>query len=56
MFLKRIGFEMRREGAKALSEDFLELQDELAEIMFLVLRKLLKYRLGSMLQHTWNLP
>ncbi|CAE7247557.1 unnamed protein product [Symbiodinium sp. CCMP2592] len=54
--LKRIGFDMQRDSARTLSEDFLALQDELAEIMFLVLRKLLKYRLGSMLQHTWSLP
>ena len=56
--LSRMGFEMSRsQRAKSeLSEDKLQSEDALAKKCWLVLFKLLKYRLGSMAWHTWSLP
>ena len=56
--LSRMGFEMSRsERTKSeLTEEKLQCEDALARKCWLVLCKLLKFRLGSMTWHTWSLP
>ena len=56
--LSRMGFEMSRSERtrSELTEEKLQCEDALARKCWLVLCKLLKFRLGSMTWHTWSLP